>query len=68
MYQYGDSNFDPETRDAVFSSSNQVGSVVTVPATSTSGGGTVFKIKEIGTGTEDSYDSWLAKEKSSLVK
>jgi len=68
VYQYGDSNFDPETLAKVFDPSNQVGSVITVPTTSTSGGGTIFKITEIGQGTEDSYDSWLAKEKSSLVQ
>ncbi len=68
LYEYGDSNFDPETLAAVFSSSNHVGSIVSVGPTSSNGGGAVYKITEIGAGTEDSYDSWLAKEKASLVK
>ncbi len=63
IYEYGDSNFDAETRDAVFASSNEVGKIVRVGATSSSGGGTVFKITEIRQGTEDSYDSWLLKKR-----
>jgi hypothetical protein len=68
LYEYGASNFDPETRDKVFAAANKVGDVVVVSNTSASAGGTAFKITEIGTGTEDSYDSWLAKEKASTVK
>lgn len=68
LYEYGDSNFDPETRDKVFATTNKVGDIIPVSNTSANGGGTVFKITEIGAGTEDSYDSWLAKEKASIVK
>ena len=66
LYEYGFSNFDPETRDKVFASTNKVGDIISVSNTSASGGGSVFKITEIGTGTEDSYDSWLAREKAKV--
>lgn len=69
LYEYNDSNFDVATRDKLFAADVSEGDVVRIPPTPDSGGESIFKITEKKNESgEGSYESWLKKQKESIVE
>lgn len=67
IVDFGDSGFDKETRDALFAMN--VGEIRKVANTPDNRGGTVLKLIAKGSDTgETSYEVWLGKQKTLLVR
>lgn len=67
IYEFGDSNLDKETLDALFAMN--VDEIRSITNTKDNRGGTVFRLASKGNDSgEPSYESWLEKQKSSLVR